>query len=882
MCIYIFLPDFTGLTYDVYRIVYYKSKIKQTDGSVYLVKRIITIMLVIGLLSSLMMTTIYGISDDDIEVEYTIGYDESVKIGDGNPLEMTIENNGEDFSGEVQVMVTKPNQNTIIYAKKFDIASQSTKTIEMTIPFMTIQRKVEVKVVSGRKTLYEDTYKVGAIYPPDASMVAVIADDADDYRFFSNLEYLRNFNSEYIDYYPMYSGVTKSTSEYEVDSVKPNAVFIEDMSTILTQERMAFFNHIFIGEIDQLEMSEDEQAVLTNWIEGGGILMSESGNIYEKMNQVLPEVAKIVEFDQKTSVNIDDIYIGSPVNESVMVASASNIGDDVQELIVMEQYLGYQKRVGRGYILQLAVDFGTAPLSSWNGKVFMLTDFVENLNANDINGDVYYDDNLYMYNNFLNNIPVTKTAPYIIMIVVLVLYILSTGPILYFIMKKKDKRIHIWWLVPAVSVFSVCLFFVLGFGTRYTKPIVNQLSKITYAHGDGVAGVDTYMNVLNNKRGDLSISWSSTDDELIEFMNNQDNYYYYQQGNPGDITGKMIQGATTEYLIYDTSVWQGNMMKASMNMTFDADEMIKASFDEDSFTVTIDNVLPFALKGVFVNWEDHYLDIGNLEPGETKVIEKSLTASKFDGYWAFDEKRYGYISYNDSQKVGEELKDNYALREMLRNMYDYGYYNEPYTIMDNTVKLVGISYDTVEYNVDVNGGNFDAYNTNIVEIVSTMTYEPGTNLSLDETMIFPQGVFGYDESFTRTGYLDYNNYEHYFWLYESGIVDLTYTLPTAIDLEQLSVDINKPITQEQLYSGSAQTSNTLVVPSYIYNYETERFDEIDPDVLFETTDSAYLLDGRQVLIRVDVRASLGNGGNGGKYMDNILQLPEFEVKGVVR
>uniref|UniRef100_UPI0020C0B006 hypothetical protein n=1 Tax=Lysinibacillus sp. D4A3_S15 TaxID=2941227 RepID=UPI0020C0B006 len=38
------------------------------------------------------------------------------------------------------------------------------------------------------------------------------------------------------------------------------------------------------------------------------------------------------------------------------------------------------------------------------------------------------------------------------MLIVIILYIIIIGPVLYFVPKKIDKREHAWWIIPVFSI----------------------------------------------------------------------------------------------------------------------------------------------------------------------------------------------------------------------------------------------------------------------------------------------------------------------------------------------------------------------------------------------------------------------------------------------
>lgn len=847
-------------------------------GAFNILKKFFRALLITTLFIAVFGVSTFAVDQDDLELEAIIGYDNTMKIGDGNPFEIMITNNGTDFSGEIQVFIKGQDQNFTIYAKEFDMASNSTKNITMTVPLMTIQREIDIKIVSGKKSLYENTVKIDAIYPPESTMIAVVADDADQYRFLSNLMYLQSFNTQFIDYYPSYRSSSMPTEEYQVNSVEPKAMFIEDPSTVFTAERLAFFNYVYIGEVDALSFTEDALNALDDWIKNGGVVVSESGNLYPKTNAVLPDLLKIVQFEKTNPVDLDYLYESIPVDSTFNMAKALIIPEDVKELIVFDEYMGYYKTYGLGHIVQLGMDFATSPLSTWGGKTFLFSDAMSDIGVNTTNETYYYYEDGYMYTNYLSNIPVTKKAPYIIMIVVLALYVIGTGPVLYFILKKKDKRTYLWWLIPAASIGCVLLFFFLGFSTRYNQPIVNNLSVISLKSGDQIAKVATTMNVLNNKKGDLEITWSNKENINIETTNYYYDYYGPQQQSK--VIAKINQGNTIRYTLYDTDVWAGNMMKASQVMPVDAGNLVQVTYDADNFVVEVTNHLPITLEYAFVYWGNYYLDLGDIEPGETVVKSEPLDSVYFDSYYSFDESRFGYMNYNGMQTYHEELADDYNLREILNQRYGNNYNKVPGATMDYSVKFVAINHEAVDYNISVNGGDFDVFNTNIFEIESEVHYQKDSEIKFDNKALYPEVTFAYDEDFMSRGQINFNLYDQVFNIYERGIIQLTYVMPTNITFKSMSVAFEKMMTYEQFYGmgkGSANSVKDPVMTLKIYNFDTKAYEIFEE--AFSTTKASYFGPDNQVIFRIDTRALEYNTGE--NWMEYILKEPNIEIKGVV-
>jgi len=64
-----------------------------------------------------------------------------VKIRPDNPVKATIQNNGEDFTGELTVVVTQGVTDQILIATPFTLGKGVEKEITMYVPIYTIQKR---------------------------------------------------------------------------------------------------------------------------------------------------------------------------------------------------------------------------------------------------------------------------------------------------------------------------------------------------------------------------------------------------------------------------------------------------------------------------------------------------------------------------------------------------------------------------------------------------------------------------------------------------------------------------------------------------------------------------------------------------------------------
>lgn len=191
---------------------------------------------------------------------------------------------------------------------------------------------------------------------------------------------------------------------------------------------------------------------------------------------------------------------------------------------------------------------------------------------------------------------------------VLVLYILIISPLLYIILKKKDKREHAWWLVPAIAlVFSVGLFFV-GAKDRLWKPQLQQMMLWTVTE----AGSAQYFtqSVLANKAGDYSFDIEAGTTVAA----------YHSNGaptEPSQLSYIERGDDLSVFTLKDVPYWGLKSIVGSTTETEAGYFEQQLHFEQKKVTGTITNHFSFAVEDVKIWSGKQFYPIGIIEAGAT-------------------------------------------------------------------------------------------------------------------------------------------------------------------------------------------------------------------------------------------------------------------------
>lgn len=204
------------------------------------------VLLLSGILSSLVLAK-EETQDSQFAVEITYGYNKYVKYGRYIPVYLDITNSGENFQGQVEVVVAEDyvSQNTA-YIKDIVLNENDSRTVEICIPTLSNNGKIRVNLVDDKgKSIYYKDVRVRMNYSDDI-FVGILSDDYNSLNYFDGLTFEDTTN--YVNY---------NTRIFELDT----AHFPEDPNAL------DCLNMIVINNFDTSQLSDKQYETLKYWVE---------------------------------------------------------------------------------------------------------------------------------------------------------------------------------------------------------------------------------------------------------------------------------------------------------------------------------------------------------------------------------------------------------------------------------------------------------------------------------------------------------------------------------------------------------------------------------------------------------------------------------------
>ncbi len=775
------------------------------------------------------------IVNENITIEAEMGFDGNYRIGAITPVSVMITNNGENFKGEVQVKILQykydVSENYILYAQEVEIPTYGTKKIEFEPKFTTLQRKLEISLVENDKIIASKEIKCTPFASND-TMVGVLSDSSDEV-FLSFMKNLKiRINSDELLEYEKSQGSVNSNQVVATEVTTSNVdesfnygwnnkalnellIFMEAKDFPNAGNILNNFNAIIINNFDTSKLNTSQLETLSNWIEDGGALILGTG------------------------INKDKVMKGL----SSVLGEAENYGIRVRALGEEDTLISYK---GNGIIIIHDFDLAYSEVSENSNASSILTNFylgnansLLNYNLNDkYSEDTYYD--TYM----LRNVPIEDTSSTPIMFVIAGLYIIFLGPILYIVLKKKDKLEKAWIIMPVLAVVAVLVLGIVSIKTPYKNYIVNTVSKIDLGNGGGRAEVDTGLIVFSPKQGDVEVVCE--ENEGISSPTN-----YYDTVGKENIIYKISKGENDKVTFYDNSNWsEGNVITIDNSFEINGSIDVKMAFEDGEIVIYTTNNLEWDLEDVILLLENSYVHYDKIAVGETQKGKTEIGTNT--NYYILSRNIFGLDNYDTNMKMvldGLITMQELRQKQRRRRLFEDFLYNRDnfYNVYSNntyiynrqdilaSVRLYAFSNENIFGNVkSVNGKQPITYSDNVFTMNIPMDF---SILSMGDEIEIPKGMLKVYQMVSDIE-MDIYGGDEIMYMHNSGTAEFYFENPFGSSLKEFT------LYWEKTYSG---------VPSLreIYNAKADIWQTLEEEVPYTLVED-YIDEGGNIRVRITV------------------------------
>lgn len=456
---------------------------------------IVAVILVITLLLSSILPffimTVRGAEvKKDFTVEAVIGFNGASKAfsgiaycGEPNPLEIKVKNNsGKAFEGYLEIPVKHDNYNcygrigSYSYYIGLTLENNQEKTFNYSVPiynYIEENNYININILNKyKKPVQSDTFLFQDVNLP---LIGVLSHSKGYTRLLS-----------------CFNIINSSGNMYAVD------ISCDNLEQPIYMSKIGL---IVMDDVGVASLSQTQKQELCKWISGGGLLLLDGEQNKALLKEIFDKAQK------ENSLNSNNIQFGY-----------DNYNDNTNTELGL-----YTLDKGGVFIPNISLSDDKRTENSRE-----ISDFANiALNyVNDYNISYTYTDLYDFYYNEGDVIEENPIVPRVIMVMLFV-YAIGIGPVLYFVLKKINKKDLIIKILPVTSVVLTAIIYLLSQGSDYNKGIIN---------GYAVISADNNQAQTKNVASEYMISYPNKKNIKIKIDDNSE--ILNVKNNDGIVKGK--------------------------------------------------------------------------------------------------------------------------------------------------------------------------------------------------------------------------------------------------------------------------------------------------------------------------------------------------------
>ncbi|WP_409250768.1 hypothetical protein V1502_11380 [Bacillus sp. SCS-153A] len=719
----------------------------------YILKILAVLFLFMGFLP---WTGTEAAAEGALTIEVEEGIKGKVKHGKAFPVTVTITNEGEDITGDL-VISSNPYyhayENLVV---PVEIAAGAEQKIQVSLPGLTDFGGPMYTNKDKSIRFYEGGWEDGKLiktkgdsnltpsYIPEMKLVLGLLSDNPD-----GMNVLKLTS---------YQGETPEVLPLTADTLPEDSLGFEMFDAIIIHDY----------SIDQLP--EKKQAALKQWVDlGGHLIIGSTPDLQQKMGGLNSLIPMNVTGEEKLKdLSFLNGYSEKPLTLEEMTVMTGEGDANLDELIVEGgKPLAVEKGFGMGKVTQLTYNFSEEPLASWEGNSGWWNRILTvSVDSNMQHPMSFYDQtqNILRYTTELFSSSFLSVS---LIAWLFAAYIIVIVPILYFILKKVDKREWGWWIIPSIAVVTSLGIFFTGASDRSGGESINKAG-IVSVNEEGFGSGYHFASMLSSSGGDYSVELGSESLHPIPF-----NQEFVEQVNYSKYPMVQTTGESPKVTFQDVEFWsvRSVLNRFSSVETGRIEGALTAAGTQITGTVT--NNMNYDLEDVFILAGGSAYEIGTLSKGETKNVElekkpaallgapNSYTASR--AFPGMQRHMYGPGMQNGK---GDDWKKF--------NLLDFALSEKLYNSSTNKPLIIGYSEESL-MNMTINGKKVNEDSLNLfLQTISIETENSGEfmlkNDQLEPKVSVVEGMI-YHQEFME---------DNYFIDAEPGTYDLVFQLPDSV------------------------------------------------------------------------------------------------------
>ncbi|WP_054956476.1 DUF7408 domain-containing protein [Paenibacillus dakarensis] len=431
--------------------------------------------------------TAYAAGDPKIEIKSEIGYKGNMKQDKWNPLKLTLTSD-RDISGDIVLRITNTNGygQQAAYVKHVELPKDTPKELIMGLPGYFYNKD------NNSLTFYEGSYKngkqikfaAGKNYlqksPMMNGLVGVLSDDPDTMNFLSSLNAKGN---------PL------ATIPFNEEDIPTDPKLLNGLDVLV------------INNYASDTLSKQQQESIKTWVRSGGSLVLSGGAGYSKTAAPFADIAPVKANGTMVVQKLTELQKLGGKTLKLDGDFTISKAEPVEGASVDSQTAGVplfaSRSIEQGTVWYAAYDVAMEPVSSWAGHGAAWASVLRN--DLPLSSNMYYGSPIDNLSYILDYFPSLKMPSFPMLMWMLIAYALVVAPILYFVLKKADKREWAWFLIPLIAVIASGTVYLIGSSDK-TQEMAHTIN-IMELNGEGSAVKTTASAFFTPSSGDYELEF---------------------------------------------------------------------------------------------------------------------------------------------------------------------------------------------------------------------------------------------------------------------------------------------------------------------------------------------------------------------------------------
>lgn len=542
---------------------------------------------------------------DDIKMTSTVGWDGTFKMDALTYVDVTIDNQGPDMIGTLSVGPSNGSNGGDSegqFEKEVVIPKGSAKTFRLEVPGGMFRQTTSVRLRDQKgNEVKEQAPSQSAIQ--EGILLGGLTEKKDDLNVFSLVSS------------PAVGGKINSRWMQKGD--------VPDKVQLLQGLDVLAINHA-----PKEKLTDEQLQAIHQWVESGGTLLLSGGQNYQGGAGLFQDISP-VQVNGSSKVNdLSDLQRFTGVKPSVneLNISTGTLVSGGQVLVKAGNYpLLAMRDVGAGHVFYAAYDLSEEPFASWQGNkdlwgnVWKSASFRVALMPSVNYGGMgsAFDQHYQLVNAsqmFRDLIPDYKKTS-----VMFVIYLIFVGPVLYFVLRRMNRRDWGWVLIPATTLLFTGAILLLDNGPRAGTTRA-QTTAVINLKTDKLAEIEAGSSFLVTSGGNYEVG----------FKANTFAYPFSQNYMPiGGAGARTVQGDENPKIRYE-NVEYWSMRSSFMQGTLSDQGRLQSDLRIDksgSLVGSLVNNTKFDFESTYLLVGNHSYQLDAMKAGATLQVQQPIQAS---------------------------------------------------------------------------------------------------------------------------------------------------------------------------------------------------------------------------------------------------------------